>query len=225
MTFSITGRCARSGMFGLAVTSSSPCVASRCAWARPGVGAVATQNITDPGLGSRALDLMSFGKTAPQALEKIQQETPHLAYRQLALIDGAGRTAHHSGTRTLGTHGVVEGRDCVAAGNLLAESGVPAAMVAAFEAAQSEHLAERLLRGLEAGLAAGGEQGPVKSAGVLVVHELDWPLVELRQDWCDDDVIPALRRAWEVYRPQMADYVTRALDPSAAPSYGVPGDP
>jgi uncharacterized Ntn-hydrolase superfamily protein len=98
-------------------------------------------------------------------------------------------------------------------------------MVAAFEAAESEHLAERLLRGLEAGLAAGGEAGPVKSAGVLVVHELDWPLVELRQDWRDDDVIPALRQAWEIFRPQMADYVTRALDPSAAPSYGVPGDP
>ena len=225
MTFSITGRCARSGMLGLSVTSSSPCVASRCAWARPGVGAVATQNITDPRLGARALDLMASGKTAPQVLEKIQQEAPHLAYRQLALIDSAGRTAHHSGTKTLGSHGVVQGRDCVAAGNLLADPGVPAAMVAAFEAAASEHLAERLLRGLEAGLAAGGEEGPVKSAGLLVVHELDWPLAELRQDWRDDDVIPALRQAWEVYRPQMEDYVTRALDPAASPSYGVPGDP
>lgn len=225
MTFSIIGRCARSGMLGLAVTSSSPSVASRCAWARPGVGAVATQNITDPRLGPRALDLMASGKTAAQSLETIQQEAPHLAYRQLALIDKAGGTAHHSGTRTLGTHGVAEGYECVAAGNLLADPGVPAAMVAAFEAAAGEHLAERLLRGLEAGLAAGGEAGPVKSAGLLVVHELDWPLVELRQDWRDDDVIPALRQAWEIYRPQMDDYVTRALDPSAAPSYGVPGDP
>jgi len=52
-----------------------------------------------------------------------------------------------------------------------------------------------------------------------------WPPVELRQDWRDDAVIAALREAWEVYRPQMADYVTRASNPSAAPSYGVPGDP
>ena len=113
-------------MFGLSVTSSSPGVASRCAWARPGVGAVATQNITDPRLGARALDLMASGKTASQALEIIQQEASHLAYRQLALIDSAGRTAHHSGTKTLGTHGVVQGRDCVAAGNLRADPGVPA---------------------------------------------------------------------------------------------------
>jgi uncharacterized Ntn-hydrolase superfamily protein len=225
MTFSITGRCASTGMLGLAVTSSSVCVASRCAWARAGVGAVASQNITDPSLGPRALDLMAEGLDAAAALRRIVETAPHIAYRQLALIDRAGRTAHHSGANTLGRHAVVEGRDCVAAGNLLVQPDVPAAMAAAFEQAAGEHLAERLIRGLEAGLAAGGEEGPVKSAGVLVVHELDWPLVELRQDWREEDVIPALRKAWQAYAPQIDDYVTRALDPSAAPSYGVPGDP
>ncbi len=225
MTFSITGRCAETGMFGLSVTSSSPSVASRCAWAKAGVGAVATQNITDPSLGARGLALMEDGLDAAAALRQIRDTAPHLAYRQLALIDRQGRTAHHSGENTLGTHAVAEGRDCVAAGNLLADTGVPAAMVVAFEASAGEPLAERLLRGLEAGLAAGGEEGPVKSAGLLVVHALDWPLVELRQDWRDEDVIPALRQAWEVFRPQVDDYVTRALDPTAAPSYGVPGDP
>ncbi len=225
MTFSITGRCAETGMFGLSVTSSSPSVASRCAWAKAGVGAVATQNITDPSLGARGLALMEDGLDAAAALRQIRDTTPHLAYRQLALIDREGRTANHSGENTLGTHAVAEGRGCVAAGNLLADTGVPAAMVVAFEASAGEPLAERLLRGLEAGLAAGGEEGPVKSAGLLVVHALDWPLVELRQDWRDEDVIPALRQAWEVFRPQVDDYVTRALDPTAAPSYGVPGDP
>ena len=225
MTFSIAGRCGLTGMLGMVVTSSSPSVASRCAWARAGVAAVATQNITDPRLGLWALDLMTAGKSAPQALDEIRKTAEHLAYRQLALIDREGRTAHHSGSKTLGTHAVVEGRDCVAAGNLLSTPEVPAAMVASFEAAREEHLAERLLRALEAGLAAGGEEGPVKSAGLLVVHELDWPLVARRQDWRDEDVIPALRQAWEVYRPQVDDYVMRALDPSTAPSYGVPGDP
>ena len=225
MTFSITGRCARTDMLGLAVTSSSISVASRCAWARPGVGAVATQNITDPALGSRALDLMAEGRTAPEALARILETAQHLEYRQLALIDTAGRTAHHSGSGTLGSNAVAEGRDCVAAGNLLADPGVPAAMTAAFEAAARAHLAERLSAGLAAGLAAGGEEGPVMSAGVLVVHELHWPLVELREDWREDGAIAALRTAWQVFEPQMADYVTRALDPTAAPSFGVPGDP
>jgi uncharacterized Ntn-hydrolase superfamily protein len=224
MTFSITGRCAASGMLGLAVTSSSVCVASRCAWARAGVGAVSSQNITDPRLGPRGLDLMAGGLSAPQALEEIKASAPHLAYRQIALIDRNGRTAHFSGEKTLGTHAAAEGRDCVAAGNLLSDPSVPAAMAAAFEAAQDRHLAERLLLGLEAGLAAGGEEGPVKSAGILVVDEQIWPLVELRQDWCEDDAIPALRAAWRVYEPQINDYMNRALDPDAAPSYGVPGD-
>ncbi len=224
MTFSLTARCARTGMFGVAVTSSSPCVASRCAWARPAVGAVATQNITDPALGAQGLDLMQAGKGAADALAALVGEAPHIDYRQLALIDAAGRTAHYSGSRTLGTHAAAEGRDCVAAGNLLADRGVPAAMVAAFEAAPGEHLAERLLCALEAGLGAGGEEGPVKSAGVLVVHELSWPPVDLRQDWVEDGAIAALRRAWEVYAPQMEDYLTRARDPAAASRYGVPGD-
>lgn len=228
MTFSITARCAETGMFGIAVSSSSPAVASRCAWARAGVGAVSTQNITDPTLGSRGLDLMAAGRSAPEALTAIQAEAPHLDFRQLALIDAQGRTAHHSGARTLGTHNVCEGRDCVAAGNLLANPDVPVAMARAFEAAAEDterpHLAERLLRALEAGLAAGGEEGPVKSAGLLVVTDLSWPPVDLRQDWVEEDAIPALRLCWDVYAPQMQDYINRALAPEAAPSYGVPGD-
>lgn len=76
---------------------------------------------------------------------------------------------------------------------------------------------------LQAGLAAGGEAGPVHSAGLKIVDRLDWPLVDLRVDW-HDSPIEALAQAWAVYRPQMAAYVTRALDPTAAPSYGVPGD-
>ena len=64
MTFSLVGRCARTGRFGVVVASSSPAVAARCAWARAGVGAVATQNITDPRLGPRLLDLLALGRSA-----------------------------------------------------------------------------------------------------------------------------------------------------------------
>ncbi|HSF95655.1 MAG TPA: DUF1028 domain-containing protein, partial [Thermohalobaculum sp.] len=68
MTFSIAARCSETGMFGIAVSSSSPAVAARCAHARAGVGAVASQNITDPALGTRALDLMALGARAPEAI-------------------------------------------------------------------------------------------------------------------------------------------------------------
>ncbi|MDA3888420.1 MAG: DUF1028 domain-containing protein, partial [Allgaiera sp.] len=82
---------------------------------------------------------------------------------------------------------------------------------------------DRLIAGLEAGLAAGGEAGPVHSAGLLIVDRQPWPWAELRIDWSDAP-IAELRKAWKVYAPQAEDYVTRALDPTAAPSYGVPGD-
>ena len=139
-------------------------------------------------------------------------------------IDAAGRTAVHSGEGTLGRATTREGRDCTAAGNLLASLDVPEAMVAAFEADPSLPLAERLVRALEAGVSAGGEEGPVHSAGLLVARDVEWPVIDLRADW-DDAPILALRRAWEVYEPQVDDYVRRALDPEAAPSFGVPGDP
>ncbi|MBL9053284.1 MAG: DUF1028 domain-containing protein, partial [Tabrizicola sp.] len=109
-----------------------------------------------------------------------------------------------------------------AGGNLLAGPDIPAAMVAAFEAGRG-HLGERLMQALEAGLAAGGEAGPVHSAGLKVADRLSWPVADLRIDWADDP-IGMLRAAWEVFAPQMAAYVQRAEDPTKAPSYGVPGD-
>lgn len=225
MTFSILGRCGKTSSFGVAVTTSSIAVASRCPWARSGVGAVATQNITDPSIGPRGLDLMAAGATAPDALKRVLETSKYTEYRQVTMIDHAGRTASHTGIKTLGTNNVGPGRDCIAAGNLLANPGVPAAMARSFEASAGEHLAERLLRALEAGVTAGGEMGPIHSAGLLVVRDQPWPLVDLRVDWHEDAPIAALRKLWEAYQPQMEDYQTRATNPSSAPAYGVPGDP
>ena len=119
MTFSLTARCAQTGMFGVVVTSSSVCVAARCAWVRGQVGAVASQNITDPTLGHLGLDLMARGMSAPATLKALVSSAPHIAFRQLVLIDAQGRTAVYSGARTLGRHATVQGQDCAAAGNLL----------------------------------------------------------------------------------------------------------
>jgi uncharacterized Ntn-hydrolase superfamily protein len=225
MTFSIAGRCARTGMFGVAITTSSIAVASRCPWARAGVGAVATQNVTDPRLGSRGLDLMASGLSAPLALARLLEQAPHADYRQVALIDHHGETAVHTGAKTLGTHATAAAADCVAAGNLLSNRDVPQAMARSYAAHPDMHLAERLLLALEAGLVAGGEVGPVRSAGLLVVHEQPWPLVDLRVDWDEGNPISTLHRLWVRFQPQMNDYVTRALEPSSAPAFGVPGDP
>ena len=223
MTFSLAGRDAATGMFGTVVASSSPCVAARCAHARAGVGAVASQNVTDPSLGPRLLDLLAVGTPAAGALATVTAGASFAGYRQLTVVDGAGRTAIWSGAHTLGTYAEAEGAGCVAAGNLLAAPGVPAAMVHAFEASDGAGLVERLVRALEAGLAAGGEAGPVRSCGLVAVDRVSWPVADLRVDW-HEDPIGQLRALWGVWEPQLDDYVTRALDPTAAPSYGVPGD-
>lgn len=224
MTFSIVGRCGRTGMFGVAIATSSICVGARCPHVRSGVGAVATQNVTDPTYGPRTLDLLAKGHDADDALARAIAGRPHLEYRQIIVVDKAGTTASYTGERILGTHSVATNDNCVAAGNLLASVEVPAAMTDAFAASPSQHLAERLLRALEAGIAAGGEHGPVHSAALLVAHQQPFALVDLRCDWDDADPVGTLRRLWTDYEPQMDAYVTRAVDPPSAPSYGVPGD-
>ena len=222
MTFSLIARCPTTRQFGMVIASSSPAVAARCVHLCAGVGAVASQNITDPGLGSALLSLLAQGMSAPAALAQITAAAPHIGYRQVLVIDAAGQTALHSGAQTLGIWGQTSGTDCASGGNLLANDTVPTAMVAAFTTATG-HLATRLIAALIAGLGAGGEAGPVHSSGLKIVDTLDWPLVDLRVDWSDTPIAD-LTQLWHRYHPQMAAYVQRAIDPSAAPSYGVPGD-
>ena len=223
MTFSLVGRCERTGMVGTAVTSSSPAVAARCAHARAGAGAAASQNVTDPRLGAAVLELMAAGRPAQHAVDAALAKAPGAAYRQLTAVDEHGSTGAFSGAYTLGTNAVAHGPGAVAAGNLLASGGVPAAMLEAFAADPGAHLGTRLLAALRAGLDAGGEEGPVRSAGVVVCDRVEWPVVDLRVDW-DDEPIGRLADAWAVWEPQIADYVTRALDPGSSPSFGVAGD-
>lgn len=223
MTFSIAARCRETGMFGIAVSSSSPAVAARCAHARASVGAFGTQNITDPRLGPLGLDLMAEGASAVEAMAALVQAAPHIEFRQLIAVDAAGGTAVYSGARTLGTHATAQAQDVVAAGNLLRNPEVPAEMVAAFERAEG-HLGDRLLAAMAAAIVAGGEEGPVHSAGMVLVRDVAWPVADLRVDWADDDPIGQLHKLWDIYKPQLEAYVTRALNPTGAPSFGVPGD-
>lgn len=223
MTFSLVGRCARTGMFGAIITSSSPAVAARCAWARASVGAACTQNVTDPTLGPALLDELAGGRSAPVALDAVVAAASHAHFRQLTVVDVHGGVAAYSGVRMLGRYAAAKGDGCVAAGNLLASDAVPEAMVAAFVAAPGDHLGDRLLAALSAGEKAGGEEGPVHSCGMLVVDAVPWPVTDLRVDWSDHP-IAELARAWRVWKPQADTYITRALDPESAPGYGVPGD-
>jgi uncharacterized Ntn-hydrolase superfamily protein len=224
MTFSVTGFCERTGMVGVSIASSSICVASRCPWVCAGVGAASTQNITDPSLGNEMLDLIAKGSSPEQAVQMVTKGRKFIDYRQFAVIDIKGRSASFTGSETLGTNAVVGGDGCIAAGNLLISTKVPQAMADSFSKHSHLHLAERLLLALQAGLDAGGEEGPVHSAGIKVAHEHPWPLVDLRVDWADEKPIDQLIELWRDFEGQMMDYNTRAIDPRSAPSYGVSGD-
>lgn len=217
MTYSIAARCVKTGAFGIAITSSSICVASRCAWVGP-LGVVSTQNITDPALGPAGLGLLRQGLGAGAVLDLLLAGTPEPEFRQVGVIDRYGQTALHSGTEALPLAAFAQGKGCIALGNLLASPDVPERMMAAFEKASGENLAERLMRGLEAGLEAGGETGDEHAAGLHVADTYDWPVVDLRLDW-HDDPIGELRKVWDLYAPQRAAYESRARAPGTAPSF------
>lgn len=215
MTFSLVGRCARTGRLGAAVTTSSIAVGSRCQHARAGVGAALTQHRTDPRLGPLALDLLARGFTADEAMKAIVAATPYRNWRQLAVIDAAGCTAVYSGTHVRGERGEAQGRDCAAIANIVRSETIPRAMVERFEQSPDLPLAQRLVDALAAGEAAGGERVPVTSAALLVVDRESFPYVDLR---VDDHATPIaeLARLWAAYRPEADAYVVRAVDPERA---------
>lgn len=223
MTFSLVARCAETGMFGVAISSSSPAVAARCSFAQASVGAVATQNVTDPTLGPIGLEALERGLSAEEAIAEVKKRGNFIEFRQVLIVDKSGRSAIHSGDNSLGIWSQAQAEDVASGGNLLAHEDVPKTIVSAF-LGSTGHLGDRLLTALRAGLSAGGEAGPIHSAGLKVVDKVSWPIVDLRCDWTMECPIEAVASAWEVYKPQLNDYVKRALDPRSAPSYGVPGD-
>jgi uncharacterized Ntn-hydrolase superfamily protein len=221
MTFSVLATDGR-GAVGIAITSSSPAVAARCIHLRAGVGGACSQNITDPRAGIDLLDSLEAGRVGRDAMDRAVDAREDVDYRQLTVLGLDGNGAAFTGSHALGVHHQLVGPDVVAAGNLLAGTEVVDAMVDAFQATDGE-LEERLTAALEAGLARGGETAPVRSAGLAVVRDVPWRVTDLRVDWSDRPV-EDLRALLEVWLPLRDEYVIRALDPSAAPPYRVPGD-
>lgn len=223
MTFSMAVLDRGTGALGMVIASSSPAVAARCLNIRPGLGAAASQNVTDPRLGGRLLDRLAAGDDARTALDMVVDGHELRGYRQLTVLDAAGRTAAFSGAGALGIHHHLAGDGAVAAGNMLAGPETITELVRGYESSAAAELERRLLDGLAAALAAGGEAGPIHAAGLLVYRDVDWPETNLRVDW-QEDPFTGLAELWTLWEPQRDDYVRRALDPSVAPSFGVPGD-
>lgn len=222
MTFSIVARDA-SGAFGSAVCSSSPAVAARCIHLADGVGAVNSQNVTDPRLGPAVLAQLRDGESAAVALQTVVDVAEHIEYRQLLVVDDTGEVAFYSGDRALGIFGEATGDGVVAGGNMLASAGIPQLMIDRFAVAEGD-LEVRLLAAMRAAMDAGGEAGDVHSIGLSVVRDAGWRVTDLRVDWTDGSPIDELDGLLERWLEQRDAYVDRALNPAVAPSYGVPGD-
>ena len=216
MTYSIAAKCPRTGMFGAAVTTSSIAVGARCVYARAGVGVVLTQHRTDPRLGPKGLELLTQGLGAKEVIRRLTEGAPGIGWRQLAVVDREGRTAVFHGDRISSVHSADEGPGHVAVGNIIRTKAVTRAMADAFAADPQQHLAERLVRSMEAGYAAGGEPKQVKSAALLVVDRESFPLIDLRVDF-DARPLVQLRWLWEIYEPSVKLYVDRAVNPDSVP--------
>lgn len=221
MTFSILAR-DNHGAIGMAVCSSSPAVAARCLHLQSGIGGVASQNITDPRFGPMLLERLKQGDSAEQSFAWLAANDETLEYRQISILPLSGDGIAHSGTHTLGTHHSLMSADAIVAGNLLDNTGVIDAMLESFDQSTGQ-LERRLMDAMHAGQQAGGEAGSVHSAGLAVTRHSGWDETDLRVDWSNTPLTD-LDELLELWLPMRNDYVTRGIDPSTAPRYGVPGD-
>lgn len=216
MTYSIVARCERTGQLGVATATSDVAVGARVPWLRTGVGAVVTQHRTDPRLGPRMLDLMARGATAAEAVHGARHSSVHADWRQLAAVGITGPGIAWTGAYVDPSGvSVVTAADHVVAGNILVGDVVGKAASVAFDGSAGLELGERLVRALEAGLRAGGEPDPLRSACLRVHGSEQFPLVDLRVDE-HPEPLRELRRLWNLYGPSAGEYVSRAIDPESA---------
>ncbi|MDN3015838.1 DUF1028 domain-containing protein [Paenibacillus sp. BSR1-1] len=223
MTFSVAGRCSSTGALGVIVTSSSPSVGARCPWVKTGVGAILTQNVTDPRLAGIGFTVLENGFDAESTIRSMKEASPFPEYRQLAVVDSKGNSAAFTGSKALGVHGEFCAKNVASIGNLLSNSKIPEAMGQAFLETEGRPLAERLILAIEKGFQMGGELDQEHSIGLLVYTDEPFAYVDLRVDYSEQP-LEDLKKLWEIYSPQADDYKVRAIVPELAPSYGVIGD-
>ena len=220
MTYSIIGRCARSGRLGLGITTFSLAVGGRCEGIAANVGVCKTQafpNRTNDPLG---IKLLAEGLLPARVMEVFAASDSEHDYRQIAIMDREGRIAAHTGSGTRGWSGHEIGADCVVFGNGLVGPQVLARLIAGFVAKPGDPLEYRLMQALEAGRDAGGQgtaqsHKPERSAAIKVVDRLDYPDIDVRVD-VHPTAVEELRRVLEEFKLYEEFYRERGRNPSKA---------
>ena len=217
-TFSLVGRCERTGMFGVAIATSEMAVGSRCIHVAPGVGAIVTQASTNPRLGHLGLNLLRAGYSAPRVLEEIAASDQFVERRQLGCLDATGLAAARTGSANKPWAGHRVERNVLVAANAVVGAEVADRMFEAFQKGADLPLWECLLGALEAGKAAGGQPNGEVSSGLFVMDREPYAIVDLRVD-LHPQPVAELRRLADAYFPLVAYYYgLRPRDPSVPPA-------
>ncbi len=212
MTFSVVGRCKRTGHLGIGIATSSPAVMSRCVHVGRD-GAVAFQSVSDPRLGALGLKLVEQGWFPRKVVDELVSNDAWPGKRQIGIVNREGLVAAFTGDANAPWAGHLMGEDHVALGNVLAGPEVVEAISEAFLAGDGLDLEERLLRAIEAGRDAGGQREGQTSAGLLVYGSERYSRCDLRVD-VSEEPVAELRRILDWYRPLIPYYEERSRNPT-----------
>jgi uncharacterized Ntn-hydrolase superfamily protein len=211
-TFTIMARCEKTGMLGISMATSSPCVGARCPFIQPGAGALSVQAVANPRLGILGMNLLKLGHSALGVLKELQASDPFIEWRQIGVIDADGRIAVTTGSKNLTWAGHLTGKNYIAMGNTLSGEQVVRAMAESFKKSDGKDFEERLLLSVEAGRDAGGQLEGQTSALILSYDRQPYPRLDLRVD-VHTEPVGELRRIFDWFRPLIPYYEMRSVDP------------
>ena len=212
MTFSIVARDPQTGAVGVATATGGPVVGSLVPHARAGVGAIATQSLTNPHFGYRGLELLADAEaSAEDVLARLLAGDPGRDERQCLVLDRHGGAATWTGPRCAEVAASLKGAGVAVGGNYLASTDVLEAMLGSFNAA-SGPLADRMLEALRAGHRAGGDRRGTRSAALKVFDRHPYPMVDLRADWSADPVADLADILAATREPEYADFFAALPD-------------
>jgi uncharacterized Ntn-hydrolase superfamily protein len=220
MTYTVLGRCHRTGRLGIGIATFSITVGRYCYGVKSNAGVTVSQAFANERNNALALRLLTQGFTARSVLQQLMANDAYAEYRQIGVIDRSGMAVAHTGPHTRGWSGHVVGENYVAFGNGLVGPAVADAIAKGFLAEPDADLEHRLLMGIEAGRDAGGqgtrERHKAERSAALRVYSTDtFADIDLRVD-LHATAVEELRRIWTEYKQYKAYYRDRERNPSGA---------
>ncbi|PDT79167.1 DUF1028 domain-containing protein [Bradyrhizobium sp. C9] len=182
MTWSIIARDSATGQLGIAVATRFFAVGALVPHIAPGIGAIATQALVNPYYGIDGLALLRDRNSPHEAIAALLASDGGRESRQVHIMDSKGRIAAHSGKDCIDWFGHIAGDGFSIAGNMLAGPAVLDETARVYAANEKLPFAERLIKAMFAGEAAGGDKRGKQSAALLIHGTEQWPLLDLRVD-------------------------------------------